>query len=114
MILFDIQGGDVGGVLSRSPSEVGTMTPSEGFFGELSEVVVGVIVIMPGLFSCVTCWCVRGVVLIWYGVVGVVDVWLVVVGVGATLSAVVPKMFAICCDDSPCLPWKVWFSFLIF
>ena len=56
----------------------------------------------------------RGDSRIWDGAVGVVDVCLVLVGVGAMFSAVVPKMVSSCCNSSPCRPWKVLFSFVIF
>ena len=57
---------------------------------------------MPGVFACVTRWCVRGVVHIWCGTVVVDDVWLLVVGMCVTFSTVIPKFFDICCISSPC------------
>ena len=55
----------------------------------------------------VCAWC-R---LFWAGAVGVVNFWSVYVVVGEMFSAVVPHMVDICCNLSPCSPWKVCFIF---
>ena len=81
LIIVDLRGGGVGGVVAHSPSEVGTVTPPEGSIGALYEGVVGVIVIIwcllgriLGVFDRVTRCCVHGSSHIWDGAVGVVDV----------------------------------------
>ena len=114
LYIFDHRGGGVVCMLELSPSEVGMVIPYECFVGALPDRGVSVVVIMPGAFACVTRWCVHGAMRIWDGVVGVDDVWLVVVGVGLMFSAAVPTFFASCCNDSPCSPWKVRFSLIIF
>ena len=50
------------------------MTPSECFVGAFYEGGVGVVGITPGVFSCVTCWCMHGSLCIWDGDVGVDDI----------------------------------------
>ena len=94
----------MGGVLVLSPYQFGTVTPYEGFVGALSEEGVGVIGILPGIFACLTRWCVRDAVHVLDGAVGVVNIWLVVVDVIAMFSAVAPKIVAIYCNASPCCP----------
>ena len=66
---------------ARSPSEVDTVTHSDGSLGDLYEGGVGVIVIIwcllgriPGAFDLVTRCYVRGSACIGDGAVGVVDV----------------------------------------
>ena len=82
LVLLDRRGDGVGGMLACSPSEFGTLTPYEGSICVLyigGSSVIGIIWcligIIPGVFACVTCWCVHGADCIWSGSVGVVNVW---------------------------------------
>ena len=101
--------------------EGSTVTLSKGFIDSPSEVGVGILGSIwcfvgkiPGVFACMTRWCVCGASRIWDGYVGVVDVCFVLVVVGAMFSIVVLKMVVIWCNTFLCRPWKVWFYFLIF
>ena len=57
---FDCIGGVVECVLVCSPSEVGMVTHYECCVNVCSEGSVGPVGIIPDVFACVTCWCVRG------------------------------------------------------
>ena len=80
-------------MLALSPSKVGTVTPYEGCVSGWSVGGVGSAEIIPGVFSLVTCWCMRESKRICVGDVGMDEVWVVVVGVGIYFSALVTIVF---------------------
>ena len=96
-------------MLGHSPSEVGMVTPSKCCVNGMFYGGVGSTVIIPGVFSLVTCWCVRGAKLICVGDVGVDDVCVVCVSVDGTWSAMAPNIFA---DLFKASPWRPW-NFLV-
>ena len=87
-------GGGMEFVLGHSPSEVGMLTPSEGFFNGIFSGGVDCTGIIPGMFALVARWCVHGSKHICVGAVGVDDVWVVCAVVDGTWSAVSPNIFA--------------------
>ena len=90
----DCLGGGVECVLGHSPSEVGMMTPSEGFINGMLSGAVFPTGIISGVFALATRWCVHGAKRISFGAVGVDDVWVVCVIVDKTWSTVSPNILA--------------------
>ena len=111
---FDRLGVGVEYVLGYSPSEVGMVTPYDGFVNGMFSGGVVSTGIIPSVFSLVTHWCVCGDQSVCVGNVGVDDVWVVCVVVAGIWSTVSPIIFANFCNASPWRPWNVLFSFLIF
>ena len=104
---FDRIGGGMECVLGHSSSKVGMVTPSEGCVNGMFSGGVGSTGIVPGIFSLLKCWCVRGYKRFCVGAVVVDDVWVLFVGVAGPWSAVAPNIFANLYNAYPWLPWNV-------
>ena len=101
---FDHIGGGFECVLGNSLTEVGVVTPSEGCVNRVFSGGDASYGIIPGMFSLVTRWCVRGAKRICLGAGSVDYVWVVCVGVAGTWSVVSPNIFANFFNASPWRP----------